>query len=246
MLATIAASPRLVPVVLILAASPVGDPARSRPTLSGFTPARAAAQLRAREGASTPSSRPRTCAPGCTGSPRGRTTSARPTARTTPSSSPGCSRRGATTWRSTEYQVLLPDADRCASVELVAPTKFMRVADRAAAQGGRDLEPDRGAAAAVYNAYSIDGDVTGELVYVNYGVPADYEELERRGIDVQGQDRHRALRRIVARHQAEGRRRARRHRLPDLLGSARGRLLPGRRLSDGRLAQRSRARSAAR
>jgi N-acetylated-alpha-linked acidic dipeptidase len=38
----------------------------------------------------------------------------------------------------------------------------------------------------IYNAYSIDGDVTGELVYVNYGVPRDYEELERRGIDVRG------------------------------------------------------------
>jgi N-acetylated-alpha-linked acidic dipeptidase len=38
----------------------------------------------------------------------------------------------------------------------------------------------------VYNAYSIDGDVTGQLVYVNYGVPRDYEELERRGIDVKG------------------------------------------------------------
>lgn len=38
----------------------------------------------------------------------------------------------------------------------------------------------------IYNAYSIDGDVTGELVYVNYGVPGDYEELERRGIDVRG------------------------------------------------------------
>jgi N-acetylated-alpha-linked acidic dipeptidase len=37
-----------------------------------------------------------------------------------------------------------------------------------------------------YNAYSIDGDVTGDLVYVNYGVPEDYEELERRGIDVKG------------------------------------------------------------
>ena len=30
-----------------------------------------------------------------------------------------------------------------------------------------------------YNAYSADGDVTGPLVYVNYGVPADYEQLER-------------------------------------------------------------------
>jgi N-acetylated-alpha-linked acidic dipeptidase len=38
----------------------------------------------------------------------------------------------------------------------------------------------------VYNAYSVDGDVTGELVYVNYGVPKDYEELERRGIGVRG------------------------------------------------------------
>ncbi|HVT58614.1 MAG TPA: transferrin receptor-like dimerization domain-containing protein [Thermoanaerobaculia bacterium] len=37
-----------------------------------------------------------------------------------------------------------------------------------------------------YNAYSIDGDVTGDLVYVNFGVPKDYEELERRGIDVKG------------------------------------------------------------
>jgi N-acetylated-alpha-linked acidic dipeptidase len=37
-----------------------------------------------------------------------------------------------------------------------------------------------------YNAYSIDGDVTGPLVYVNYGVPEDYEELERRGISVKG------------------------------------------------------------
>ncbi|MDE3168491.1 MAG: M28 family peptidase [Acidobacteriota bacterium] len=38
----------------------------------------------------------------------------------------------------------------------------------------------------VYNAYSIDGDVTGPLVYVNYGVPADYEQLDRLGISVKG------------------------------------------------------------
>jgi len=37
-----------------------------------------------------------------------------------------------------------------------------------------------------YNAYSIDGDVTAEVVYVNYGVPKDYEELEQRGVDVKG------------------------------------------------------------
>ena len=37
-----------------------------------------------------------------------------------------------------------------------------------------------------YNAYSADGDVTGPLVYVNYGIPEDYEELERRGVSVKG------------------------------------------------------------
>lgn len=37
-----------------------------------------------------------------------------------------------------------------------------------------------------YNAYSIDGDVTAPLVYVNYGVPEDYETLERNGISVKG------------------------------------------------------------
>lgn len=37
-----------------------------------------------------------------------------------------------------------------------------------------------------YNAYSVDGDVTAPLVYVNYGIPKDYEELENRGIDVKG------------------------------------------------------------
>src|SRR5256714_514313 len=38
----------------------------------------------------------------------------------------------------------------------------------------------------VYNAYSIDGDVTVSLVYVNYGIPADYEQLERLGVSVKG------------------------------------------------------------
>lgn len=38
----------------------------------------------------------------------------------------------------------------------------------------------------VYNCWSADGDVTSELVFVNYGVPADYEMLARMGIDVKG------------------------------------------------------------
>ncbi len=37
-----------------------------------------------------------------------------------------------------------------------------------------------------YNAYSADGDVTAQLVYVNHGIPEDYDELARMGIDVKG------------------------------------------------------------
>jgi N-acetylated-alpha-linked acidic dipeptidase len=37
-----------------------------------------------------------------------------------------------------------------------------------------------------YNAYSIDGDVSAPLVYVNYGAPDDYKQLERLGVSVQG------------------------------------------------------------
>src|SRR5258707_15272215 len=37
-----------------------------------------------------------------------------------------------------------------------------------------------------YNAYSIDGDVTAKLVFVNYGIPEDYEQLDRLGVSVNG------------------------------------------------------------
>ena len=37
-----------------------------------------------------------------------------------------------------------------------------------------------------YNAYSAAGDVTAPLVYVNYGVPEDYDYLAKQGIDVKG------------------------------------------------------------
>ena len=71
-------------------------------------------------------------------------------------------------------------------VELVAPTHF-----KAPLAGDRAFPSDptsnqQAEQLPTYNAYSIDGDVTGPLVYVNYGMPADYEELERRGISVKG------------------------------------------------------------
>ncbi len=37
-----------------------------------------------------------------------------------------------------------------------------------------------------FNAYSRDGDVTASLVYVNYGIPEDYEQLEKLGVSVKG------------------------------------------------------------
>lgn len=70
-------------------------------------------------------------------------------------------------------------------VELVAPTRYrLKLEEPALAEDAtsgitRDLLP-------TYNAFSADGDVEGEVVYVNYGIPADYDELERRGIDVRG------------------------------------------------------------
>jgi N-acetylated-alpha-linked acidic dipeptidase len=70
-------------------------------------------------------------------------------------------------------------------LELVAPVKFKAALaepalpdDPTSSQTSRQLPS--------YNAYSIDGDVTAPLVYVNYGVPADYERLERLGVDVRG------------------------------------------------------------
>lgn len=82
------------------------------------------------------------------------------------------------------FQVLFP-TPKVRVLELVAPTKFTAqlaepalAEDRTSGQKAEQLP--------TYNAYSADGDVTGELVYVNYGVPADYEELVRRGIDVRG------------------------------------------------------------
>jgi N-acetylated-alpha-linked acidic dipeptidase len=83
-----------------------------------------------------------------------------------------------------EFKVLFP-TPKVRRLEMVAPTRFTpSLAEPAVpedATSGQTAEQ-----LPIYNAYSTDGDVTGELVYVNFGVPKDYEELERRGIDVKG------------------------------------------------------------
>lgn len=83
-----------------------------------------------------------------------------------------------------QFDVLFP-TPKTRLVEMTAPEKFTLKLnepelkeDSTSGQQGEQLP--------TYNAYSIDGDVTGPLVYVNYGIPADYEELARRGIDVKG------------------------------------------------------------
>lgn len=83
-----------------------------------------------------------------------------------------------------EFQVLFP-TPKTRLVEMTAPEKYTlklnepAVSDDATSSQQNEQLP-------TYNAYSIDGDVTGPLVYVNYGTPDDYEELEKRGISVKG------------------------------------------------------------
>jgi N-acetylated-alpha-linked acidic dipeptidase len=68
------------------------------------------------------------------------------------------------------------------SVELVAPEKYvLKVKEPVLPE-----DPDSGDQTPLYNAYSADGNVTGEVVYVNYGMPADYEKLKELGVDVKG------------------------------------------------------------
>src|SRR6185437_13086955 len=82
------------------------------------------------------------------------------------------------------FEVLFPTPqDRL--VELIEPTKFTA----SLAEPPLPVDPTSNQQAEqlpTYNAYSIDGDVTAPLVYVNYGVPADYERLDRLGISVKG------------------------------------------------------------
>ncbi len=68
------------------------------------------------------------------------------------------------------------------TVELVAPQKYtLRIKEPVLPE-----DPDSGDQTPLYNAYSGDGDVTGEVVYVNYGMPADFERLKEMKISVKG------------------------------------------------------------
>jgi len=83
-----------------------------------------------------------------------------------------------------QFDVLFP-TPKTRLLEIISPEKFIAKLEET------DLKEDatsnqKSEQLPTYNAYSIDGDVTGDVVYVNYGIPTDYEELEKRGIDVKG------------------------------------------------------------
>src|SRR5260221_7349400 len=82
------------------------------------------------------------------------------------------------------YHVLFP-TPKTRLLELLGPVKFIAKLEepelKEDATSGQKSEQ-----LPVYNCWSPDGDVTAELVFVNYGIPADYEELAKYGIDVKG------------------------------------------------------------
>ena len=82
------------------------------------------------------------------------------------------------------YEVLIP-VPKVRVVEMLEPEFFRATleeriieSDSSTAMRDQVLPP--------YNAFSPDGDVTGNLVYVNYGTREDYETLDRYGVDVTG------------------------------------------------------------
>ncbi|MFQ5689826.1 MAG: M28 family metallopeptidase [Gemmatimonadota bacterium] len=82
------------------------------------------------------------------------------------------------------FDVLFPTPKRRV-VEMVEPTRFTA----SLREPALDVDPtsgQQGEQLPTYNAYSADGDVTAPLVFVNYGIPSDYERLERLGVSVEG------------------------------------------------------------
>ena len=81
------------------------------------------------------------------------------------------------------YEALLPTPKE-RSLEITGPNGFRARLDEPAIESDKNTS-DAGMVP-TYNAYSGDGDVTAPLVYVNYGIPADYDLLKEKGIDVKG------------------------------------------------------------
>ena len=83
-----------------------------------------------------------------------------------------------------QFQVLYP-TPISTTVELVAPEP-VKLGGQEPPVPGDDTSANTAGALPPYVAFQGDGDVTADVVYVNYGMPEDYEALARRGIDVRG------------------------------------------------------------
>jgi N-acetylated-alpha-linked acidic dipeptidase len=81
------------------------------------------------------------------------------------------------------YQVLFP-VPKIRILEMTAPQVYHALLKEPAIK--EDLSSAQEGQLPTYNAWSADGNVHAELVYVNYGLNADYEDLARMGIDVKG------------------------------------------------------------
>ncbi len=81
------------------------------------------------------------------------------------------------------YEVMLPFPGT-RRLELLKPSSYKAALKEPAI----DQDPTSGQADQLptFNAYAGSGDVTAPLVYVNYGTPEDYAELERLGVSVKG------------------------------------------------------------
>lgn len=81
------------------------------------------------------------------------------------------------------YQVLFP-TPKTRVLEMTSPTVYHALLKEPALK--EDATSDQQDQLPTYNAWSADGDVSGELVYVNFGLPEDYEQLDALGISVKG------------------------------------------------------------
>lgn len=81
------------------------------------------------------------------------------------------------------FYVLFPTPET-RILEMTYPTSYKAILKEPALK--EDATSGQPGQLATYNAYSADGDVTSELVFVNYGLPEDYEVLDNMGIDVKG------------------------------------------------------------
>lgn len=102
-----------------------------------------------------------------------------------------------------EYQVLLAKP-RVVEIAMTAPAAApITVAEPAIAADPTSNDKELGGG---YVAYSASGTATGQIVYVNYGLPADYAELAKLGVTLRGKialARYGKSHRAVKTHTAE-------------------------------------------